>query len=81
MLELQLKESSPSLWGLAYNYLKAGNKDEALDMLERCLEEKSVHLPLINNTPDFDIIRKEQRFQSIIKKMGLSDYQKRLAEK
>ena len=80
MLELQLKESSPSLWGLAYNYLKAGNKDKALDMLERCLVEKSVHLPLINNTPDFDIIRKEQRFQAIIKKMGLSEYQKRLAE-
>ena len=79
MLELQLKQSEPSLWGLAFCFLKTGKKDEALDMLEKCFEEKTVHLPLINNTPDFDIIRKEPRFQAIIKKMGLSAYQKRLS--
>jgi hypothetical protein len=50
---------------------------EALNWLEKALEEHISALPNINNNSDFDKLHSEPRFQTIIKKMGLSKYSKK----
>jgi tetratricopeptide (TPR) repeat protein len=77
LIELQLKESNPYPISLAEGYAKLGKKEESLNCLEKALQKKITTLPYINNDPDFDNVRSEPRFQAIIKKMGLSEYQKK----
>jgi TolB-like protein/Tfp pilus assembly protein PilF len=73
LIELQLKNPVPI--ALAKLYAIIGNKDEALSWLEKAVGKKVSEIPRINSNIDFDILRSEPRFQEIIKKMGLSDYQ------
>jgi hypothetical protein len=54
-----------------------GRRNEALNFVEKAFNEHHPDIPGINNNSEFDFIRSESRFQDIIKKMGLSDYQKR----
>ena len=78
LVELQLKNPEPSSFALAHWYAMLGRKEEALNWLEKAFEEHYIYImyiPRINCNPDFDNIRSEPRFQEIIKKMGLSDYQ------
>jgi TolB-like protein/AraC-like DNA-binding protein len=76
LIETEFKKSRPSSWDLTFWFLRIDKKDRALNMLERLYEEKIFLLPTINNNTDLGIIRSEPRFQAIIKKMGLTDYQK-----
>jgi tetratricopeptide (TPR) repeat protein len=78
LIETELIKSRPSPWNLTFWFLRTGKKDQALDMLERSFREKIIILPTINNNSELDAIRTEPRFQALIIKMGLSDYQKRL---
>ena len=57
-------------------YSKLGNKEETLQCLEKGVEEKTYDIPRINNAVQFDYLRNDPRFQALIKKMGLSKYQK-----
>ena len=75
MLEDALKESTTYPFGIATNYARVGKKEEALDWLEKYFESRPLILPRINNEPELEILRSEPRFQAIIEKMGLSDYQ------
>ncbi len=75
LIESELKKSNPNLIALAVAYVKIGKKVEALGFLEKAFVNKLPDLPLINNNPDLDNLRSEPRFQVIIKKMGLSEYQ------
>jgi hypothetical protein len=72
---LELKGSTPSPGDLATSYAIVGKKEKALYWLEKYFDTQSIFLPRINNDPDFEILRPEPRFQAIINKMGLSDYQ------
>ena len=62
---------------LSIFYYKLGKKEEELMQLEKALKDNSGGLPGINNDPDFDNLLSEPRFEAIIKKMGLSEYQKK----
>jgi len=75
LIESELKKSNPNPLSLAENYAKIGKKENALNWLEKASENPPSTFPRINNNPDFDNIRSEPRFQAILKKMGLSDYQ------
>lgn len=75
MLENTLKESTPYPLGLATIYARVGKKEEALYWLEKYFETRPLVLPRINNEPELEILRSEPRFQAMIKKLGLSDYQ------
>jgi adenylate cyclase len=55
---------------LADVYLLAGNKERALDWLEKAYEIRETNLPYLL-TPICDIIRDEPRFQEIARKMNL----------
>ena len=75
LIESDLKKSNPNPLSLATNYAIIGKKEDALYWLEKAAEDPPTNLPRINTVPDFDNIRSEPRFQAIIKKMGLSNYQ------
>ncbi len=75
-IELELKKSDPNLFSLAIAYMKIGKKEAALDWLEKAFKASLPDLPFINSNPDFDSLRSEPEFQTLIKKMGLSKYQK-----
>jgi TolB-like protein/Tfp pilus assembly protein PilF len=65
-----------NLFYLALLYRKLGDKEETLECLEKGIEEKIYDMPRINNAVQFDLIRNDPRFQALIKKMGLLEYQK-----
>ena len=56
-------------------YALLGKKDQALGFLEKVSENPTPQFFLINNNFDYNFLRSEPRFQTIIKKMVLSDYQ------
>jgi tetratricopeptide (TPR) repeat protein len=80
-LELVEEREPDNAWGLATAYVRVGKKEEALDWLEKLFENSSGDLfykgflPRINNSAEFDNVRSEPRFQALMGKMGLSDYQ------
>jgi TolB-like protein len=74
MIELEFNKPIPSPFSLATWYAILGKKEEALDWLEKALEENNNSILYINCDPDFDILRSEPRFQAMINKMGLSEY-------
>jgi len=77
LIERQFNKSKPSSLSLSFEYAWLGKNEETLNWLEKAFEENYTSLPAINNNRDFDILRSEPRFQAIIKKMGLSEYQKK----
>jgi len=77
LIESDKNSTSPySFWSSARLYAMLGKKDLALDYLEKAFENPPLEFFRINNEYDFQSLHSEQRFQKIIKKMGLSDYQK-----
>ena len=75
MLELELKKSSPDPFSLATRYACVGKKKEALNWLEKYFELKALRLPYEINFPELNNVRSEPRFQALIAKMGLTEYQ------
>jgi TolB-like protein/class 3 adenylate cyclase/tetratricopeptide (TPR) repeat protein len=52
-------------------HLGLGQKDKALEWLERCYEEQDTSCWGLKVDPIFDPLRTEPRFQALLKKMGL----------
>ena len=75
LIELELKSPSPNPWSLATGYAAVGKKEEALFWLEKLFKNRPSALPRINNMPELEILRSEPRFQALIAKLGLSEYQ------
>ncbi|MCY1723190.1 helix-turn-helix domain-containing protein [Prolixibacteraceae bacterium Z1-6] len=61
--------------GLARYCVETGDKEKALDWLEKAYEWEIPNLPTINGDLDFDPLRNEPRFQALLDSMGLSKYQ------
>jgi hypothetical protein len=74
LIEVELNNSNPSPYRLAHLYAFLGKNEEALDYLDKVMEEKYPQILRINSNPDFDNLRSEPRFVALIEKMGLSDY-------
>ncbi|HKI90495.1 MAG TPA: tetratricopeptide repeat protein, partial [Draconibacterium sp.] len=70
-----LTDKAGSWKGLARYCIETGDKEQALDWLEKAYEWEIPRLPGINGDPDFDPIRNEPRFQALLDKMGLTKYQ------
>ena len=56
---------------IAMNYAFAGADSEALDWLERAVDEHTPWLPELKNEPNWDGIRSQPRFAALLKKIGL----------
>ena len=86
LIELQLNNPAGNLYTARW-YAMLGKKEEALNSLDKALKARLSGIPEINifpdeipricNSPDFDNIRSEPGFKSILKKMRLSEYSDR----
>ncbi|HSH19829.1 MAG TPA: hypothetical protein VLA03_05230, partial [Draconibacterium sp.] len=72
---LILTDVKASTFGLAKYCIQTGDKEKALDWLEKTYEWDVPYLPRINGDTDFDPIRNEPRFQALLDSMGLTPYQ------
>ncbi len=58
-------------WQIATLYTRAGKNNEALNWLEKALEENDPNMPYISVDPIFKEIRNDPRFSELLKKMKL----------
>src|SRR6266508_3204520 len=56
---------------IALNYALAGDDSEALDWLERAVDEHTPWLPELKIDPMWDAVRSQPRFVALLKKIGL----------
>jgi TolB-like protein/DNA-binding winged helix-turn-helix (wHTH) protein len=57
----------------AARYASLGEKDKALDWLERAYEKHVDDMPLIKVDPHYDSLRSEPRFQDLLRRMNLAN--------
>ena len=60
---------SPGLW--TFLYLGLGEKDKAMDWLEKCYEDQDVLCWSLKIWQIYDPLRPEPRFRALLKKVGL----------
>lgn len=65
------KNSASSSLAIATFYLQTGEREKALDYLEKALGERDFFLPTANADFVFDSIRGENRFVAVMQKIGL----------
>jgi hypothetical protein len=56
---------------IALNYALARADTDALDWLEKAVEERTPWLPELNMDPAWDGVRSQPRFIAVLKKIGL----------
>jgi len=52
-------------------YLGLGEKEKALEWLEKCYEDRDTQTWFLKVDPLYDSLRDEPRFQALLKKVGL----------
>ena len=74
-LKSQADQSAPGFgsMGLAIIHTGLGEKDQALEWLNRAADERFLYLPVFHRAPVFDDLRSAPRFKEIQKRMGLND--------
>jgi TolB-like protein/Tfp pilus assembly protein PilF/predicted Ser/Thr protein kinase len=58
-------------WQIGTLYTRAGEKDKALEWLEKAYEAHDQNMPYIAVDPIFDILRDDPRFQDLLRRMKL----------
>jgi serine/threonine protein kinase/Tfp pilus assembly protein PilF len=71
-LEARRAEHYVSAWGLASIYSRLGDRESALAWLERAWDEHDSTLAWLKVHPRFDPLRREPRFEELMRKLGLS---------
>ena len=77
IIQSELMKPVPWSISLAWAYMALGNKEEALNWLEKALKEHATEIPRINSYYIFNTLRSEPRFMAIIEKIGLAEYVKK----
>ena len=70
-LNEQSKRRHVSAFLIAVVYIGLGEKNQALDWLEKAREEHNNSLPFLNVDPLFDSLRSDPRFQDLLRRIGL----------
>jgi tetratricopeptide (TPR) repeat protein len=71
-LELTVKEGGGAL-DQASAYARVGDKEKALEWLEKSYEEKEGEITLMKYLPAFKSLRGDPRFSALLKRIGLPD--------
>jgi len=71
MLVARSQKTYVTPWQIATLYTRAGKNDEALEWLEKAYQAHDQNMPYISVDPIFDDLRKEPRFQDILRRMKL----------
>jgi len=74
MVEFEVK--IPNMWPpwVAELYTLLGEKQLALDWLEKSYESRYPNLPDVIKSADYEILRSEPRYLELLKKMGLNEW-------
>jgi serine/threonine-protein kinase len=54
-------------------YARVGNKDEAIEWLEKGYEERDFRMILISVAFEFDSLRSDPRFRELVRRVGLPE--------
>ena len=54
-------------------YVSAGEKDRALDWLEKAYQERAPQMVYLNVEPTWDSLRDDPRFQSLLRRMNFPE--------
>ncbi len=74
-LDALLSESRAVLpYALALVYVRLGDYDRALELLEEAFELRNTHLHDLNIDPEFAPLRPDPRFTSLVRRVGLEPY-------
>jgi TolB-like protein/Flp pilus assembly protein TadD len=68
-----LKEPMPAPYDIALIHLALGDKEQAIDWLEKSYEARDSHLIYINRDPRFDPLRKHPRFVRLLESIDWLD--------
>ena len=58
---------------LAGAYANVGNKETALEWLEKSFEERDPNITLVKYAPEFKLLREDPRFSALLKRIGLPE--------
>jgi len=70
MLKAREREEAGAL-AMARAYARVGNKEKALEMLQKAYEEREGNVTLVNSYPDFKSLRGDPRFSLLLNQIGL----------
>ena len=70
-LQEKARQGEPVAFGLAMVYASLGNNDQAFNYLGQALKERTSWSVLINCHPKFDGLRRDARFQELLRSEGL----------
>lgn len=65
-------ESYSTSYGIAMLYARLGDKDRAMDSLERAYAERQFAMTEIGVEPAFDPLRSDARFANLLRRVGLA---------
>ena len=71
----RLLDESPrraSAYQIARVFAALGDRDEALQWLEKAYEERAFHVFFLGVDPSFDDLRSEERFHDLMRRIGLA---------
>lgn len=71
-IELARLKEDRNNYFVAVLYCNLGDKQKALDSLEKAIEKKERDAELLKATPEFDILRTDPRFLEFLKRINLS---------
>jgi DNA-binding winged helix-turn-helix (wHTH) protein/TolB-like protein/Tfp pilus assembly protein PilF len=71
-LEDAARSSGEAAYRLALVYASIGRDDDAIRLLQKCVDKRDDRLMWIKVEPRFDHLRDDKRFQELINKMGLA---------
>ncbi|MBW6537582.1 MAG: hypothetical protein K0B11_21415 [Mariniphaga sp.] len=74
IIDLEQQKVPPNYLRIANWHCLLGEKEPALNWLERAVEERAPDIPRMNCSRDLNILRDEPRFNTLIEKMGLTPY-------
>jgi tetratricopeptide (TPR) repeat protein len=70
-LEKQAKQSYVAPNIIAKVYIGLGEKEHAIEWLEKAYENREDSSTWLNSDPSFDSLRSEPRFQDLVRRVGL----------
>ncbi|HTA60100.1 MAG TPA: hypothetical protein VK805_18245 [Candidatus Baltobacteraceae bacterium] len=67
------KKSSLDAAPMAWAHLEIGHREEGLKWLEKAYEQRSNSMTALKVDPTYDSLRKDARFQELLRRVGLGE--------